>query len=75
MEEHTFRLVIEKGGYNLTEQPELGIVEFDIDEGELDYIMQQIKFNQPFVIVLENDIVAISPSQCVSIKISENKKG
>ena len=31
-ENNTFRLVVEKGGYNLTEQPELGIVEFDIDE-------------------------------------------
>lgn len=73
-ENNTFRLVIEKGGYNLTEQPELGIVEFDIDEGELDYIMTQIKFNQPFVIIVDDDIIAISPSQCVSIKIS-NKKG
>ena len=74
MEENTFRLIIEKGGYNLTEQPELGIVEFDIDEGELDYIMQQIKFNQPFVIIVDDDIIAISPSQCVSIRISNNKK-
>ena len=76
MEENNaqFMLTIEKGGYNLTEQPDLGIVQYTIDDGELAYLMEQIKHNLPFVIVLENDIVAFSPSQCVSIKITPIKK-
>lgn len=53
------------------EKPNGEKVEFTIDEEEMDYVMQQIKFNQPFVIVLDKDIVAFSPSQLVSIKISE----
>lgn len=53
------------------EKPSGEKVEFTIDEEEMDYVMQQIKFNQPFVIVLDKDIVAFSPSQLVSIKISE----
>lgn len=72
--ENTFLLTIEKGGYNLTEQPELGIVSFNISESELEYILAQIRYNQPFVVALENDIVAFSPSQCVSIKISKGEE-
>ena len=53
------------------EKPNGDIVEFTIDIEEMDYVVQQIKFNQPFVIVLDKDIVAFSPSQLVSIKISE----
>lgn len=46
-------------------------INFTIDLEEMDYIVQQIKFNQPFVIILDKDIIAFSPSQLVSIKISE----
>ena len=53
------------------EKPNGDTVEFTIDMEEMDYVVQQIKFNQPFVIVLDKDIVAFSPSQLVSIKISE----
>lgn len=53
------------------EKPNGEKIEFTIDMEEMDYIVQQIKFNQPFVIVLDKDIVAFSPSQLVSIKISE----
>ncbi len=70
-EENSFLLTIEKGGYNLTEQPDLGILNFNISESELEYVLAQIRYNQPFVIALDDDIIAISPSQCVSIKISK----
>lgn len=72
--EAQFMLTIEKGGYNLTEQPDLGIVQYTIDDGELSYLMEQIKHNLPFVIVLDNDIITFSPSQCVSIRISPIKR-
>lgn len=53
------------------EKPNGETLEFTIDEEEMEYIMQQIKFNQPFVIVMDKDIIAFSPSQLLSIKISE----
>lgn len=53
------------------EKPNGEKLEFNIDVEEMDYIVQQIKFNQPFVVVLDKDIFAFSPSQMLSIKISE----
>lgn len=53
------------------EKPNGETLEFTIDGEEMEYIMQQIKFNQPFVIVMDKDIIAFSPSQLLSIKISE----
>ncbi len=64
-----FTLTIEKGGYDLTNDREHGIVEYTIDNSELEYVMEQIRHNLPFVLCFENDIIAISPAQCVSIKI------
>lgn len=58
-----FKLTIEK--------PNGEQLEYTIDSEEMDYMLQQIKFNQPFVIVTEDNIVAYSPSQLLSIKIQE----
>lgn len=67
-------LTIEKGGYNLTEQPELGIVQYTIDDSELDYLLDQIRHNLPFILAIDDTIIAISPSQCISIKIEKEEK-
>ena len=44
-----------------------------IDEAETEYILQQIKFNQPFVIIADEIVKAYSPMQCISITISPIK--
>lgn len=46
---------------------------FTIDEDEVNYILQQIQFNQPFVIVVDDSFFCFSPSQCISIEIKPIK--
>lgn len=58
-----FKLTIEK--------PSGEKLEYTIDSEEMEYMLQQIKFNQPFVIVTEDNITAYSPSQLLSINIQE----
>lgn len=48
------------------------VVSFTINEQEVDYILQQIKFNQPFVIIVEEEIFSFSPS-CCEIHIKPQK--
>lgn len=50
-----------------------GSVTYTINEGEADYVLQQIKYNQPFVILVEDEVHCYSPSQCYSIKIKPVK--
>ena len=49
------------------------VVSFTINEQEVDYILQQIKFNLPFVIVVDDSFFCFSPNQCVSIEINPIK--
>ena len=46
---------------------------FTIDEGEVNYILEQIKFNQPFIIVVDDSFFSFSPYQCASIEIKPIK--
>ena len=46
---------------------------FTVDEGEVNYILQQIQFNQPFVIVVDDSFFCFSPNQCISIEIKPSK--
>ena len=48
------------------------VASFTINEQEVDYILQQIKFNQPFVIIVEDEIFSFSPS-CCEIHIKPQK--
>lgn len=47
-------------------------VSLTINEHEVDYVLQQVKYNQPFVLVVEDEIFAFSPMQC-SIHIKPEK--
>jgi hypothetical protein len=60
-----FEIIIKRG-----EDDELS---FTIDEEEVNYILQQIKFNQPFIIVVEDSFFSFSPYQCPSIEIKPLK--
>lgn len=46
---------------------------FTIDEDEVNYVLQQIQFNQPFVIVVDDSFFCFSPNQCISIEIKPIK--
>lgn len=47
-------------------------VSLTINEQEVDYVLQQVKYNQPFVLVVEDEIFIYSPMQC-SIHIKPEK--
>lgn len=49
------------------------ICSFTLEEDEVNYVLQQIKFNLPFVIVVDNSFFCFSPNQCVSIEIKPTK--
>lgn len=65
-----FEITITKSG-----NPELkgNISTFTLDEDEVNYVLQQIKFNLPFVIVVDDSFFCFSPNQCVSIEINPIK--
>lgn len=63
-----YLLEIQKSGYKAEDKD--AFVRIEINNEELDYIMEQLKFNQPVVLVLENNIFCFSPLQCVFINIS-----
>lgn len=63
-----YLLEIQKSGYKAEDKD--AFVRIEIDNQELDYIMDQLKFNQPVVLVMENNIFCFSPMQCVFINIS-----
>lgn len=63
-----YLLEIQKSGYKAEDKEAFARIE--IDDQELDYIMDQLKFNQPVVLVMENNIFCFSPMQCVFINIS-----
>ena len=46
---------------------------FTIDEEEVNYVLEQIKFSQPFIIVVEDSFFSFSPYQCPSIEIKPLK--
>lgn len=63
-----YLLEIQKSGYKAEDKE--AFVRIEIDDRELDYIMDQLKFNQPVVLVMEENIFCFSPMQCVFINIS-----
>lgn len=63
-----YLLEIQKSGYKAEDKD--AFVRIEIDNQELDYIMDQLKFNQPVVLVMEENIFCFSPMQCVFINIS-----
>lgn len=38
---------------------------FTINDQEVDYILQQVKYNQPFVLIVEEDVYTFSPMMCL----------
>ena len=64
-DELEFEIIIKRG-----EDDELS---FTIDEDEVKYILDQIKFNQPFIIVVDDSFFSFSPYQCPSIEIKPLK--
>lgn len=47
-------------------------VSLTINEHEVDYVLQQVKYNQPFVLVVEDEVFCFSPMQC-SVHIKPEK--
>ena len=47
-------------------------VSLTINEQEVDYVLQQVKYNQPFVLIVEDEVFCFSPMQC-SIHIKPEK--
>lgn len=47
-------------------------VSLTINEQEVGYVLQQVKYNQPFVLGVEDEIFCFSPMQC-SIHIKPEK--
>ena len=47
-------------------------VSLTINEQEVDYVLQQVKYNQPFVLIVEDEVFCFSPMQ-VSIHIKPEK--
>lgn len=64
-DELEFEIIIKRG-----EDDELS---FTINEEEVKYILDQIKFNQPFIIVVDDSFFSFSPYQCPSIEIKPLK--
>lgn len=63
-----YTLEIHKSGYRVDDPLAKTVIE--IDDNELEYVMQQLKFNQPVILVMNETIFCFSPMQCVSITIS-----
>ena len=47
-------------------------ISLTINEQEVDYVLQQVKYNQPFVLIVEDEVFCFSPMQC-SIHIKPKK--
>lgn len=47
-------------------------ISLTINEQEVDYVLQQVKYNQPFVLIVEDEVFCFSPMQC-SIHIKPQK--
>ena len=47
-------------------------ISLTINEQEVDYVLQQVKYNQPFVLIVEDEAFCFSPMQC-SIHIKPQK--
>ena len=60
-----FEIIIEKSADNVTS--------FTINEEEVMYILDQIKYNQPFVIQVDNSFFCYSPNNCIAIEIKPIK--
>ena len=70
MQENEFEIIITKSGNTELQD---NILSFTINEEEVNYVLQQIKYNQPFIIVVEDSFFCFSPFQCVSIEIKPIK--
>lgn len=47
-------------------------ISLTINGQEVDYVLQQVKYNQPFALIVEDEVFCFSPMQC-SIHIKPQK--